>query len=46
MVRLVWLGGLIMALGGMLAVIGRRQRVAVTAQDTLPATTVRGQGVA
>jgi cytochrome c-type biogenesis protein CcmF len=36
MVRLVWLGALIMALGGMLAVIGRRQRVPFTGTEPVP----------
>jgi cytochrome c-type biogenesis protein CcmF len=46
MVRLVWLGGVIMALGGMLAVIGRRQRVPLTEQESVPLAVARSRGTA
>ena len=48
MVRLIWLGGLIMALGGIIAVIGRRQRgpIPAWAAQTGAGSTGAGAGPA
>jgi cytochrome c biogenesis factor len=46
MVRLVWIGAVIMALGGMLAVFGRRQRGPVTENETLPLAVARSRSPA
>ena len=37
LIRLVWIGALIMAIGGATAVVGRRERGVLTARDSLPA---------
>ena len=44
MVRLIWLGGIIMALGGLLAVVGRRQRGPAYAQDSVAEVSGRPAG--
>jgi cytochrome c-type biogenesis protein CcmF len=46
LVRFIWLGGLIMALGGLIAVIGRRQRgpAPVWAAEALSGSTLTGAG--
>ena len=36
LIRLIWLGALIMALGGMIAVVGRRRRETVSAEAAVP----------
>ncbi|HEX4051861.1 MAG TPA: heme lyase CcmF/NrfE family subunit [Steroidobacteraceae bacterium] len=41
LIRFVWIGGVIMALGGMLAVFGRRQRGPATVPDAVPLAMAR-----
>ncbi len=45
MIRFIWLGALVMALGGIIAVSDRRYRVKATARDAVP-DTVTGTGEA
>jgi cytochrome c-type biogenesis protein CcmF len=46
LIRFVWIGALIMALGGVTAVIGRRERGAISGRETLPAGTALGGSAA
>jgi cytochrome c-type biogenesis protein CcmF len=46
LIRLVWLGGVIMALGGTIAVIGRRRRLRQELAAQAPAASAPGVGVA
>ncbi|HWW21832.1 MAG TPA: cytochrome c-type biogenesis CcmF C-terminal domain-containing protein, partial [Steroidobacteraceae bacterium] len=43
LIRLVWIGALIMAIGGVVAVVGRRERAASPLRESLPAGT-QGEG--
>jgi cytochrome c-type biogenesis protein CcmF len=42
LIRLVWIGALIMAIGGATAVVGRRERAALTAHESLPTSAEGG----
>jgi cytochrome c-type biogenesis protein CcmF len=46
LIRLVWIGALIMAIGGVVAVVGRRERVARAGREVTTATTATAGGEA
>jgi cytochrome c-type biogenesis protein CcmF len=43
LIRFVWIGALIMAIGGVIVVVGRRERVVVSSGETAPAGTQGGR---